>query len=191
MFRIFTFIITTCMTLILIWAGGWLWFATTVALATPEESKEKTDAIIVLTGGNGRINAGLDLLSMKKADKLFISGVNEDVSSDDIYASWHDPSAARPCCLALGYKARDTLGNADEVKEWVDKNNISSFRLVTSSYHMPRASMLIERALPGKKIINHPVFSNDFEPWKGRFWELTFTEYNKSLISWANLDSQS
>ena len=56
---------------------------------------------------------------------------------------------------------------------------------------MPRASMLIERALPEKKIINHPVFSSDFEPWKGRFWELTFTEYNKSLISWANLDNPS
>jgi len=59
--------------LFVIWALGWVWFATSIAIAEPVNVKQNTDAIIVVTGGNGRVNAGLDLLDDNHAPKLFIS----------------------------------------------------------------------------------------------------------------------
>ena len=153
-------------------------------MAQPEKSEAKTDAIVVLTGGNGRINEGLDLLTQKLAPQLFISGVNKDVKKQDIFKSWKKPISPKPCCISLGYKSIDTISNAIEVREWVSDNNIKSLRLVTSSYHMPRAVMEVKRLLPDTKFIKHPVFTDDFIAWKGRFWSLTFSEYNKRLIRW-------
>lgn len=188
-FKTFTFILMAFFTLFILWGVGWLWFATTVAMAAPESKIEKTDAIVVLTGGNGRINAGLNLLAKEASDKLFISGVNQDVKEKDIFDSWKEPTSPKPCCVFLGYKAEDTTGNAVEVQEWVEQNNINSLQLVTSSYHMTRANLELSKALPKKKIIQHPVLTDDFEAWKGRFWTLTFSEYNKTLVSWLRLNN--
>lgn len=182
--KLFNFVLLALFTLFIVWGVGWLWFATTIAMTEPNQDDTHTQAIIVLTGGNGRINEGLDLLTQKAAPKIFISGVHKDVTKKHILKNWKNPSSTKPCCISLGYKSTDTISNAIEVKEWVIENNISSFILVTSSYHMPRAFMEIERLLPNKKIIKHPVFSNDFEAWKGRFWELTFSEYNKTILRW-------
>jgi uncharacterized SAM-binding protein YcdF (DUF218 family) len=150
----------------------------------PIDEIKSTQAIIVLTGGNGRINEGLNMLAQKIAPTLFISGVNKDTTKKDIFNSWKNPTSTKPCCLTLGYKSTDTITNATEVKQWVTDNNIDEFHLVTSSYHMPRAAMEIRNQLPEKSIIKHPVFSDDFQSWKGRFWKLTFSEYNKFLIRW-------
>lgn len=177
-------------TLFLLWGFGWLWFATTIAMAAPDNKNNKTEAIVVLTGGNGRINAGLNLLAKEVADKLFISGVNHEVKEKDILASWKNPTPQKPCCIFLGYKAEDTMGNAVEVKEWINNNNINSLQLVTSSYHMPRAHLEISRVLPNTEITPYPVLTDDFEPWKGRFWPLTFSEYNKTLVSWLHLNGK-
>lgn len=182
--KLFSFVALAFLTLLIVWGLGWLWFATTIALADPTQDQTKTKAIIVLTGGNGRINEGLNLLNNNKAPKLFISGVNKETTKEDIFKSWQKPVSPRPCCIFLGYKSTDTISNATEVEEWVKENGIQSFRLVTSSYHMPRASMEIKNLLPDVKIIENPVFTEDFKSWEGRFWELTFSEYNKTLIRW-------
>jgi uncharacterized SAM-binding protein YcdF (DUF218 family) len=172
------------LTLIGIWALGWLWFATSIALMKPITEIKTTQAIVVLTGGNGRINEGLNMLAEEIAPNLFISGVHKDTTKKDIFNSWKKPTKKEPCCLTLGYKSTDTITNATEVRDWVTENNIDEFHLVTSSYHMPRASMEIKNQLPDIKIIKHPVFSQDFQSWKGRFWKLTFSEYNKTLVRW-------
>lgn len=175
---------------VLIWAIGWLWFASTVAFANAPEDIEKTQAIIVLTGGNGRVNAGLDLLAQAIAPKLFISGVNKGVTKDDIYASWKHPVKDPPCCIYLGYEAEDTIGNAAETREWLEKNEVKKITLVTSSYHMPRAKQELSKTLNQEiEIIPYPVFSDDFRPWEGRFWTLTFSEYNKTVVRWLGLNN--
>ena len=190
MTKILSFIFAALFTPLLLWAIGWLWFASTVAFANPPEEIEKTQAIVVLTGGNGRVNAGLDLLVKDIAPKLFISGVNKGVTKNDIYASWKNPSEEKPCCIYLGYEAEDTVGNALETKEWLQKNNVKKITLVTSSYHMPRAKQELSKTLSKKvEIIAYPVFSDDFEPWEGRFWSLTFSEYNKTLVRWLGLNN--
>ncbi len=171
-------------TLLILWGLGFLWFTTSIAMTTPGAESKETEAIIVLTGGNGRINEGLGLLAEKLAPKLFISGVNKDVTNADIFKSWKKPTSSKPCCITLGYNSTDTISNATEVEQWVQDNNIKSLRLVTSSYHMPRAILELRARLPDTDIIKHPVLTDDFESWKGRFWTLTFSEYNKTLLRW-------
>lgn len=189
--RTISFVFIAFVTLFLLWGFGWLWFATTIAMAAPENQNNKSDAIVVLTGGNGRVNAGLDLLAKEASKKLFISGVNQEVKERDILASWKKPATKKPCCIFLGYEAEDTTGNAIEVEEWTKKNDIKTMHLVTSSYHMPRAHLEISKKLPDTEILKHPVLTDDFEPWKGRFWSLTFSEYNKTLASWLHLTDRS
>jgi len=56
---------------------------------------------------------------------------------------------------------------------------------------MPRAYQEVSRVLPETTIIQYPVLTKDFENWRGRFWTLTFSEYNKMLVSWLNLNKRS
>lgn len=182
--QIFNFTALTLLTLFIVWGLGWLWFATNIALAVPPDKVDKTEAIIVLTGGNGRVNKGLDLLSEGVSNKLFISGVNAGTTKKDILNSWTNRKGRNPCCFSLGYEATDTMGNADEVETWVNENDIEEILLVTSSYHIARAQLEVGKALPNVAVTPYPVLTPDFEAWKGRFWKLSFSEYNKTIIRW-------
>ena len=56
--------------LVLVWVLGFLWF--TVSLPNPA-GEEKTDAVIVPTGGAGRIAQGLAVLEQGFAEKMLVS----------------------------------------------------------------------------------------------------------------------
>ncbi len=180
----------TFATILVIWGLGYVWFASAIGFGSQNETMPKAEAIVVLTGGNGRINEGLNLLQFKAAPTLFISGVNKGTTKTDIYNSWKNKTSPKPCCVVLGYKATDTSENALEVHEWVNDEDIESFILVTSRYHMPRAYMEIAHLLPNVQIHKHVTDGSDFQPWEGRFWSLTFSEYNKMLIQWLRLHGQ-
>lgn len=181
----------TAATLLVLWGLGWVWFAAALAFHEKPATPPKSEAIIVLTGGNGRINAGLDLLSQGIAPKLFISGVYQGTTEQDIFDSWKNKhgKVALPCCVTLGHKAVDTSGNAEEVREWVTEQGIKSLTLVTSQYHMPRAYLQLSRVLPDAEIFRYNIESNEFTPWRGRFWTLSFSEYNKTLIQWFRFEA--
>ena len=55
------------------WLFGFLVFAQKIPDRV-QKPKKKTDAIVVLTGGSLRLEAGLELLAQKYAKKLFVSG---------------------------------------------------------------------------------------------------------------------
>jgi uncharacterized SAM-binding protein YcdF (DUF218 family) len=174
--------------LAVLWAIGFGWFAASVVTMTPQNPNEKTDAIIVLTGGDKRIVTGLDLLSTGMADKVFISGVHGAVSLPDITAKWGGDPSLITCCVTLGYQASTTSTNATESAQWIADQKISSIRLVTSNYHMLRSSLLFHQVLPLIKILHHPVSPDHFDPAQRQFWLLTFEEYNKLLLTWLRLD---
>lgn len=187
-FRLFAYCFTAFVTLGLIWLLGWMWFAASVATMKPQAIDEKTDAIIVLTGGDKRVNTGLDLLEDGKADYLFISGVNPQVKTEELIALWKGDHAKVLSKITLGYTADNTASNATESQEWIKKNNIKSIRLVTANYHMTRSLLMFRKAMPDLVIIKHPVTPPDFKPWKEQFWPLTFSEYNKVLATWLRFD---
>lgn len=158
-------------------------------LNTPD-LMEKTDAIIVLTGGSERIRHALYMLDKGAAEMLFISGVNKDVKKPEIFAIYKYPAEKYMSLkdkVYLGYTANDTIQNAEEIKKWVRTNKIRSFRLVTSNYHIKRATIEISHLLPDVKIIPHQVLPMNvrFDKW----WEfensrrLIISEYNKYLLA--------
>ncbi len=177
--------------LLMVWLGGYLMFAAWVANMKPDAANRPTDAVIVLTGSARRINAGLDLLADGKAPQLYISGVNEAVSLKSILDLWQsDPHQkdAASCCIVLDYKAHNTKQNAAETREWVQKEHIRSLRLVTSSYHMPRAWLEFHHVLPDVEIVPYPVVSIRDDLASGRFWSMTFVEYHKTLLALLPVD---
>lgn len=151
---------------------------------------DKTQAIVVLTGGSERIRHAIYLLNQGYADKLFISGVNPEVKLNELLAI-HGYDLVQQEILKdkieLGYQADDTLENAKEIADWVKGNNFSSIRLVTSNYHMKRAMFELQHEIPGVKIIPHGVVPLNIRV--DRWWEFSSTrdllisEYNKYLLA--------
>lgn len=187
-FKLFAYCLTAFLTLVLLWGLGWLWFAAGVVAAKPQLPDQKTDAIIVLTGGDKRVNTGLDLLADDKAEHLLISGVNAQVKPEELIALWEGDHEKILPKLTLGYAADSTATNATESLEWIKKYDIRSVRLVTANYHMARSMLLMKQQMPDVEMITHPVVPDGFEPWTEQFWPLTFSEYNKFLMTWLRLD---
>lgn len=134
----------------LAWVLGFAWFALLLPLPA---APAKTDAIVVLTGGPGRIDRALERLEAGDAKRLLISGVDKDVKPRELAAEYHRPMRLFNCCIALGFEAEDTRSNATEVATWVARRNYRSIRLITTDWHMRRAEYEIKRALGDKVTI--------------------------------------
>lgn len=166
------------------WLSGLVIYLSTVQSynATPPKTT-KADAIIVLTGGVGRIEAGLNLWAEGLAPELLITGVNKDIKKADILQTTKSSKKKLPqCCMTLGYKAQTTVGNAQEIKEWVQEKNLKSIHLVTSGYHLPRSMMEIKQTAPNLTIYTHSVpFRHNGITSQG-YWKFITIEYHKNLV---------
>lgn len=184
-----------------VWGVGFVWFIGQVPMQSLDtaKNKEKASIGIVLTGAQGRIMHGLILLYEKRIDQLFISGVNENVTDAELFASADPTPTGKKLAQRLyqqfhgeifvGRKAHSTRSNALEVKDFLaERGGNHTLMLITTNYHMPRSLMEFEHALPDHKIIAEPVFSPQF----GSDWwqhedsiSLLINEYHKTIISWA------
>ncbi|HQS84318.1 MAG: hypothetical protein B7Y25_02895 [Alphaproteobacteria bacterium 16-39-46] len=202
--QFFYFLLWSILSLIILWFLGFLSFLGYLSfLKEPVSPYAKTDVLVVLTGGKGRIITGLSLLNEDAATHLFISGVKKNVTSPEIIleaTKKSDPSLTTPkdpSKMQLGHLAKNTQGNAQEVALWVNHQNmlnaskglppLKSIRLVTSVYHLPRSLLEFKRTLPNITLIPHPVFSSPFH--KIQWWttksalKLSFSEYVKFNIA--------
>lgn len=181
-------IIRSLITLSVIWFCGFLIFAQSLpdAVLMP---KAPTDAIVVLTGGSLRLETGLELLANKRAKKLFVSGVHRGVDVQQLLNMVKRSPEAVSCCIALGYDADNTHGNALETSSWIKQEEYRSMRLVTSSYHMLRSAAEFRAVMPDIEIFEHPVFPKSFKAKNWWVWPgstgLIIGEYNKYLIAYA------
>ncbi|MEO1221071.1 MAG: YdcF family protein [Pseudomonadota bacterium] len=142
-------------TILMVWALGFLWF--TVALPQPA-GEQKTDAVIVPTGGAGRIAQGLSVLEAGHAGRMLVTGVDPEVTPEEFAAEFEVPQGQMDCCVTLGFMAVDTRGNATETAAWVEQEQITSIRLVTTDWHMRRAAGEVSRTLPkGVTIVRDAV----------------------------------
>src|SRR3546814_16137074 len=91
---------------------------------------KKTDAIVVMTGGPGRIDRALELLEAGQAKRLLISGVARAVKPKELAAEYGRPHKLFDCCIALGFEAEDTRSNATEVASWVARRNYKQVRRI-------------------------------------------------------------
>ena len=147
------------------------------------------DAIVVLTGGSGRLEKGLSLLRYGKGKKLLVSGVYQGVDVRNLMNLSRGDSENLLCCIELGYSANSTHGNALETKDWVEKEKYTSVRLVTANYHMPRSIMEFNNVMPETQIIPTPVFPKQFKLKNWWLWPgsatLILTEYAKFILSYT------
>jgi uncharacterized SAM-binding protein YcdF (DUF218 family) len=150
-----------------LFALGFLLFALIVT-QEPSGSEASADGIVVLTGGDHRILEGARLLRLGRARRLLISGVNARTSREDIQRLTGLSEAGFECCVDLGYRARDTVGNAEEARAWASERRYASLIVVTSNYHMPRSLAELSLALPRVDLIPHPV-----GPRSGKTWWLS------------------
>jgi uncharacterized SAM-binding protein YcdF (DUF218 family) len=171
-----------------------LWLAGLVAFATDipdrlEDSTTHTDAIVVLTGGSGRLETGLALLRQGLGDKLFVSGVYRGIDVNELLRLSRQKPDPMECCIILGHSADNTLGNAAETAQWMKQQGLHSLRLVTGNYHMRRSLSEFHAALPDALIIAHPVFPDAVKRDHWWLWpgtaHLIVGEYSKFLLGEA------
>jgi uncharacterized SAM-binding protein YcdF (DUF218 family) len=133
-----------------------LWFGFTMPEA-PADAAAKTDAIVVLTGGEDRLETAFALLQKGLASRMFVTGVDRKVTKPELLKRLGDPPAELANRIELGFRAADTRGNATETAAWFNSQNMKSMRLVTGNYHMRRSVLLFRRAMPDAEIVQHPV----------------------------------
>lgn len=153
-------LILLCVITLGAFSGGFLWFADSVASMRPPEGA-KGDAIIVLTGGYQRIEQAVGLLRDGVGKRLLISGVNPATTRTQIRKMTQGSSDMFSCCVDMGYKAIDTIGNANEAASWIRDHGYSAIIVVTNNYHMHRSLHELRNASPQTQFIAYPVISAD------------------------------
>ena len=161
--------------ILLIWVLGFIAFA--LLLATPA-GPIKTDAVVVLTGGAGRVDRGLEALRQGWAPQLLVSGVSREVKPDEFAAQFKVSPQQMACCVSLGFAATDTETNARETAIWMRERKVTRIRLVTSDWHMRRAVFELRHTMPrGVSIVEDAVPSHPS-------MRTLFVEYHKLLARW-------
>lgn len=158
---------------LLLWGLGFGWFA--LLLPQPLDGRS-TDAIVVLTGGPGRLDRGLALMQDGAARRMLISGVDRTVKPHELAVRYHVPDRLFECCITLGREAIDTRSNGIETAQWLDRRGYDTVRIITSDWHMRRAAFELEQALPHDIVLVY-----DAVPSQPSFSTL-FMEYNKYAL---------
>ena len=170
--------------LLLLYALGFMFFGFTLGKPAAADAPS-TDAAVVLTGGSGRLEHGVQILRERKAKRLLVAGADPSVTKADIARRLGGNRRTVSCCLDLGSESVDTRSNAEEAGRWLKKNGYDSLRLITSDWHMRRARYEFRRVLGADfEMVIDAVRS---EP---SFLTL-FGEYNKFVLRriavWADI----
>ena len=159
---------------LLVWLLGFIVFSFALPGAADDR---RTDAIVVLTGGPGRIERGLAMLERRRAGRMLIAGVNRTVLPHELAQEARAPAALFDCCVDLDHESVDTRSNATQAAQWLDAHHYRSVRLVTTDWHLPRARFELGRLVRPAGI----VIVADGVPSEPGFNAL-FGEYNKYLL---------
>lgn len=119
---------------------------------------------VVFTGQFNRVHAGLALLEQGALSPLLISGTNLSAGiplegfAQQFQLSSELQTALTRGNLVLGADAQNTFENAAEARRWfATLSTDSPIVLITSRFHMPRASLALEQALPGRAVLRVSV----------------------------------
>ena len=170
------FLFRIVLLVLVVFAIGYALFS---ALLPKPAGDERTDAIVVLTGGSGRLDRGFALMQRGLAQRMLISGVARTVRAEELAAHYHVDPRLLACCVTLGREAFDTRSNAEEVARWLQRRPARSIRLVTNDLHMPRARYELRKRIGGEVSI-----VSDSVPTDPDVRQL-FLEYNKYLLGRA------
>jgi len=122
---------------------------------------EPADAIVVLTGGQSRIQAALDLLKGKQGKRLLISGVHPSTTEKSLQRATHSEQSLFDCCVDLDRSALNTVGNATESERWIRANNYHRVIVVTNNYHIPRSILEMSYRMQDVEFVPYPVVNGE------------------------------
>ena len=160
--------------LLLVWLLGFAGFS--FMLPGPAGASE-TDAVIVLTGGENRLDRGLEILEAGKARRMLVSGVNRTVRPIELAEGTGTEPRLFECCIDLDQDSVDTRSNGDEAARWIREHRFRSVRIVTTDWHMPRARYEVARHFSGHEL----RIVADSVPSEPSLMQL-FLEYNKYVL---------
>ncbi len=149
------------------------------SLPTPPDLQSEVRAVIVLTGGHGRLAAGFKLLEANPGARLLISGVGAGVRTTDLVVPPGVESR-----VDLGRTAVDTVGNAMESQRWAREHGIARAVLVTSDVHLPRSLLLFRHLAPDIEVVPYPVAGPGGGPEDRpiAWYAAAAVEYSKSVV---------
>jgi uncharacterized SAM-binding protein YcdF (DUF218 family) len=178
--------LTTILLALFAYAAGFLIFV--ARLPAPPATPPKADGIVVLTGGDERLDRAVALLEKGVGKRLLITGVDMQTTKAVLGHISHGGPRFN-CCADIGYAAQDTHGNAEEAAEWAHEHHFTSLVIVTARYHMPRARREFHSVMPHATLIAWPVDPDGVDV--ARWWRQPRTamllqrEYVKYLASLA------
>ncbi len=120
-------------------------------------NKKEIEGIVVLTGDKFRILEGLKILNSEIGYKLLISGVNKEISIEEIKKEFPKFNQLFNCCVQLESISTNTFENVREIFFWKKNNNIKNILLITSDYHLPRVELEVNRLLLDKETFYYGV----------------------------------
>ena len=167
--------------------GGFSLFANHVAGLSTPKTPPAADAIVVLTGGQSRLDAAIDLLKSGKGKRLLISGVHPSAGKDQLRKAVGGDRRLFNCCIDIDRAALDTIGNAEESAKWVRNHGYRRVLVVTNNYHMPRSLLEMNRLIGGAELVPYPVVNTNLT--SGRWMvepaalRVLVTEYAKYLLA--------
>ncbi len=143
---------------VVLWLIGLISFAQKTQNLTPASAPRRADAIVALTGASDqRLRTAMDLLVEGHGKRLLVTGVDKKVKRTELRAVMGGPKRLYLCCVDLGFRAADTMGNAAETAAWVKEREIESLIVVTADYHMPRALIELKSRLPQVKLYSYAI----------------------------------
>ncbi len=167
--------------------GGFGLFATHVSEMRTPAGQSPADAIVVLTGGQARLDTAMELLKTGKGKRLLVSGVHPAAGADQLRRAMGGDRATFNCCVDIDRAALDTIGNAEESAKWVKQHGYKSVIVVTNNYHMPRSLLEMGRLIGDVELQPYPVVNRDLHGGK---WlaepdalRVLITEYAKYLAA--------
>lgn len=161
--------------LLVIYALGFILFSVTLGRPAAADAG-KTDAVVVITGGPGRIEHGIAVLRRREAKRMLIAGADPAVTKDDLVRRLGGQKQLMQCCVDLGSESVDTRSNAEEAQRWLDRHKYESLRLITSDWHMRRARYEFQKLLGDRyTLVTDAVRS-------APSFTTLFAEYNKYLL---------
>ncbi|MFD1199040.1 YdcF family protein [Brucella gallinifaecis] len=119
------------------------------------------DAIVVLTGGQSRIQAALDLLKDEQGKRLLISGVHPSTNEKTLQRATHTDASLFDCCVDLDRSALNTVGNATQSERWIRENNYRRVIVVTNNYHIPRSILEMSSRMQDVEFVPYPVVNGE------------------------------
>jgi uncharacterized SAM-binding protein YcdF (DUF218 family) len=114
----------------------------------PGPPSDSADAVVVLTGGRGRIAEGYNAWRAQAGRDLCILGAGKGASLAQILPVADALSDEERSRILVEGWSTNTLENAFSARSVSEDRKYSSIILVTSDYHIPRAYYLFRKILP-------------------------------------------